>query len=126
MRDLAAIVTLARKDLLSLWRDRVALFWMLAFPLIFAAFFGSIFGGSGPRVANPMKIAVVDDGLDEAGRAFVARLDASDAAEVETMPLEDARNAVRTGRKSAFIRLLRPPADGFAMFGGGAAEIEVG
>ena len=40
-----AVWTLAIKDLRLLVRDRVSLFWVLAFPLLLALFFGSMFGG---------------------------------------------------------------------------------
>ena len=92
---MSAIWTLATKDLLLLWRDRLSIFWMLGFPLIFAAFFGSIFGGSGPSASNPMRVAVVSEGLTDAGRKFVERLDASDAVEVEAMTRAAAVEAVR-------------------------------
>jgi ABC-2 type transport system permease protein len=121
-----ALWTLARKDLLLLARDRMSMFWMLGFPLIFAALFGSIFGGSGPGKSNPLRVAVVAEGLNAAGRAFVARLDASDALEVEELPRAEAVDAVRLGRKIAYLDIRRMPADGFAMFGGDTPEIEVG
>ena len=61
-----AILTLAQKDLLLLWRDRATLFWMFGLPLLFATFFGSIFGGSGPGKSNPLQVAVIEEGLTEA------------------------------------------------------------
>ena len=33
---------IAGKDLSLLWRDRVALFWVVGFPIVFALFFGSV------------------------------------------------------------------------------------
>ena len=105
---------MSRKDLLLLWRDKVSVFWMLGFPLVFAAFFGSIFGGSGPGESNPLRVAVVRESLTDAARVFVERLDASDAVEVEEMPRDDAIAAVRRGRKAAYLDIVRMPADGFA------------
>ena len=32
----------------SFYRDRAALFWTIAFPVIFVVLFGSIFSGNGP------------------------------------------------------------------------------
>jgi ABC-2 type transport system permease protein len=40
-----ALVTLARANILSFVRDRTALFWTLAFPIIFILLFGAIFSG---------------------------------------------------------------------------------
>lgn len=118
--------TLAKKDLLLLWRDRLSLFWLLGFPLVFAALFGAIFGGSGPDEANPLEVAVVAEDLTEAEREFVARLDASDALAVEELPRGVAEEAVRKGRKLAWIDVLSVPASGFMMFGGSPPELAIG
>ena len=50
--------TIAAKDLKVLIRDKMAVFWVLGFPLMIAILFGSIFGGSG--AASKMKIAIAD------------------------------------------------------------------
>jgi ABC-2 type transport system permease protein len=118
--------TLARKDLLLLWRDRVSLFWMLGMPLVFAAFFGSVFGGSGPGKSNPLRIAVIADNLTEAGRNLAKKLDASDAIEVEEMPRALATEAVRKGTKLAFLDIKQAPSDDFGMFAGQMPVIEIG
>ena len=66
-----ALWILARKDLRLLCRDRLSLFWMLGMPLVFAAFFGAVFGGSGPGESNPLRVAVVQEGLTDAGRRLM-------------------------------------------------------
>lgn len=43
---------IARKDLVVLSRDRVALFWVLGFPLVFALFFGTVLDGAIERAAG--------------------------------------------------------------------------
>ncbi len=122
-----AVWTLANKDLLLLWRDKLSLFWMLGFPLVFATFFGSIFGGSGPGKSNPMHVAVIGEDLTDAGRRFVERLDASDAVDVEELPRAKAVEAVRKGQMVAYLDVRRMPNDGFEMFAnGGQPEIEIG
>ena len=40
---MGAVINLALKDLRLLLRDRFGLFWVLAFPLLMALFFGAIF-----------------------------------------------------------------------------------
>src|SRR5438046_8807197 len=42
-----ALVSLSRANLRSFVRDRAALFWMLAFPILFVVLFGTIFAGGG-------------------------------------------------------------------------------
>lgn len=127
------VVVMAAKDLLLLWRDRFGMFWIVVFPLVYAAFFGAIFGGDGDDVPG-MRVAVVDLDDSEGSRAFVADLDASDALRALTedsegtpLDLEAARHAVRRGRVVAYVAL--PPGFGdvgFEMFGGRAPELEVG
>jgi len=121
------VATLARKDLLLLWRDRFGLFWILVFPLVFALFFGSIFGGmGGPRRAALKVALVLEDAGEEAG-AFAERLAASPALELRALVREAAREEVRRGNLAAFVA-IRP---GFGealsrLAAGGAPELEVG
>ena len=66
MRALRAL-TIA--NMRSYLRDRQALFWSLAFPLIFVFLFGSIFGGgSGSR-----SVAWVDDDASQASARSAPR-----------------------------------------------------
>jgi ABC-2 type transport system permease protein len=118
--------TLARKDLLLLWRDRVSLFWMLGMPLVFALFFGSVFGGGGPGKSNPLRVAVIAENLSDAGRRLAQKLDASDAIEVEEMPRALATEAVRKGTKLAFLDIKQAPSDELGMFAGQMPVIELG
>ncbi len=115
---MSVLWTLAVKDLRLFVRDRLALFWSLAFPLIFGLFFGAISGGGG-RGNAAMPILVVDEADNEGSRAFVQRLEASEALQVErATDLQIARAKVRTGDKVAFVRITPEFADGaFAMFG---------
>ncbi|MEM7160364.1 MAG: ABC transporter permease [Myxococcota bacterium] len=117
-----AIWTLAIKDLRLLIRDRFSLFWVLAFPLLLALFFGSMYStGSGDRAA--MKIVVVDDSGGKASQ-FVERLSESAAMEVDSVEsLDDARDLVRRGARVAFVHIRPGFSDGgFAMFAGGSSD----
>lgn len=112
-----AVWTLAIKDLRLLVRDRVSLFWVLAFPLLLALFFGSMFGGDeGERAA--MKVVAFDES-GGAAQAFLARLGESDAIEIDTAPsLQEARDRVRRGERVAFVHVRPDFSDGsLAMFG---------
>lgn len=119
---------LAVKDLRLFVRDRVALFWALAFPLVFALFFGSLFGGDdGTR--GKIALVVVDEAKTEGSASFVERLGASDALDVDTATdLESATSLVRGGKRVAYLRIEESFEGGaFALFGGGdEPSIELG
>lgn len=120
---MGAVFTLALKDLRLLLRDRVSLFWILAFPLLFALFFGTIFGGGGDDDKAAMPIVVVDESGGSA-EGFIERLSDSDALEVDTVAtLDEARDLVRRGKRIAFVHIRPDFSDsGFAMFGGGGDD----
>lgn len=134
-----AILTLAGRDIKSVVRDRFALFWIFAFPLMYALFFGSIFGDGGDGSRGRISLLVVDDDRSEASGELVETLadheslrvpregEAADAP-VALSSLDEAREAVRLGRKTAYLRILAGYGDSpFAMFGGGeGTTLEVG
>ncbi|MDH3892723.1 MAG: ABC transporter permease [candidate division Zixibacteria bacterium] len=119
------LLIIAAKDLRLLARDRFGLFWVLAFPLMMALFFGAIFsGGSGNRAE--MKIVVVDEAQSEQSAAFAARLDSSSALRVTVSHADSARLLVRTGKAVAYL-IVHP---GFGslenMFAGNGTTLTVG
>lgn len=136
-----AVLALAKKDLLLLYRDKFALFWILAFPLMFALFFGSIFGDDGGGARGAISIAVVDEDGSDVSRAIVAKLakhesvrlarvgEGEDAA-LETPSLDEARELVQKGRRVAYLRIPRGYGENpYAVFGGGGEdepELELG
>lgn len=137
---MGTLLTLARKDLRLLFRDRFGMFWIFAFPLMYAGFFGMIFGSdddSGGR--GRLALAIVDDDHSDAARRLIGRLAAHASLSVERQPddanavllrsLEDAAGLVRRGKRVAYLRLPQGfGADPFAMFRGGddAVRIELG
>ncbi|MFO1076171.1 MAG: ABC transporter permease [Planctomycetota bacterium] len=121
-----AIWTMAKKDLLVLSRDKSAMLWMLGMPILFAVFFGAVFGGSGPDESNPLQIAVVAEGLTEPDKRFVQRLDASDAIAVDIVPRERAEELVRKGQRLAWLEVVHVPDEELGMFAGEAPEVNLG
>ena len=115
------ILSLAAKDLKMILRDKFALFWVFAFPLMYALFFGSIFGGDdGDGARSKISVAVVDDDGSTASQGLVSRLADHDSLRVEragegadapprVSTLEEARDGVRVGRKVAYIPSSRSP-----------------
>ena len=135
-----AILTLALKDLKLLFRDGFALFWVFAFPLMYALFFGSLFGNDDDGSRGRIAIAVVDEDGSEASAQLIGRLAEHESirlprqgAEEDALPalstLEEARALVRKGSRTAYLRI--PAGYGvspFALFGGGddSPGLEVG
>jgi ABC-2 type transport system permease protein len=107
-------------NLKSFLRDRLALFWTLAFPILFVILFGSIFSSSGP---SRFETGWVDqDGTPAAiglreGFASTGLLDLRD----ET--LDEALAAMREGDLSAVI--VVPAGTGAAMSAPGAPPVSL-
>jgi ABC-2 type transport system permease protein len=103
---MAAALAIALKDLRVLSRDPMALFWALAFPVVFALFFGSIMkvGSDGERA--PIRVVLVahaSPAVDATARALrAAGLEVALAAEAE------ARDAVRRGQAALLVDLPAP------------------
>ena len=97
-----AAVFIALKDLRLLSRDRVALFWVLGFPLAFALLFGSVMSSALDEASRRISVVVVADDRDS---PLAKALSESDRLDVRSMSLEDAQRAVRHGRESAYLRL---------------------
>lgn len=130
-----AILALARKDLLLLVRDKFALFWIFAFPLMFALFFGSIFGSDGGGGRGAITIAVVDEDGSDGSRALTTALGEHESvklvrtgegedAPIEALTLEEAREAVQKGRRAAYVRIPAGYGENpYAVFGAGGDEV---
>ena len=132
------ILALARKDLKLLVRDKFALFWILAFPLMYALFFGAIFGDGGDGGRAKMKLALVDEDGSDVSAALAANLadsealtlvhpdpEAEETAPAESFELEAAREAVQKGRLTAYLRIPEGYGENpYALFSGGAGGDE--
>jgi ABC-2 type transport system permease protein len=82
-----ALLALTLANIRSYIRDRAALFWTLAFPLVFIFMFGLIFSAGGSRLT----LAVVRDDATPAADAFVTALDEQAGVEVKSLSEDDAR-----------------------------------
>jgi linearmycin/streptolysin S transport system permease protein len=121
-----AIWAMVVKDMTLLARDRMAFFFTFGFPLIMAVFFGTIFAGGGKETPE-MSIAVVDEDRTPGSRAFAKQLDDGPEFRADSMGLEDAREAVRMGKRVAFLVLPKGFADSRQrVFYGSGPEIQLG
>lgn len=119
------ILNLALKDLLLLWRDKFGLFWVIAFPLGFAIFFGSIFSDNddGPR---PIGIAVSDQDSTSTSAEFVSELEKSDALEVFHMGADEAKEYIRKGRLTGYVLIDKGFSDFNPFFSDAPLPVKIG
>ena len=88
-----------------IYRNRQALFWSLAFPLLFLVILGLSFGGDG---GSPATIGVVDRAQDEVSERLLDELDSLESIDVELWQDEsEAREAV--GDDDLYMLLVIPP-----------------
>ena len=96
---MSALLLLTVANIKSFTRDRSALFWTLAFPLIFVVLFGSIFSGGN----NDRTIGFADlDGTSASGQLKAAFAGIEGVTLVEE-PEADLLARMRTGEVSAVI-----------------------
>jgi ABC-2 type transport system permease protein len=99
-----AFIALVRKDLVLHFSNRRAVLMSLVAPILIAAFFGSLFGGSGQ---GPSQIPVVLTDLDqsELSARIVANLRSDAALRVSVASADEARAQVRAGQQRAAVLL---------------------
>ena len=116
---MTAFHALIRKDLILFLSDRRALVMTLVLPIVIAAFFGSLFGGSAKTSA--IEVALVQQDGSEIGDKIAAGLKADPNLHVTGMRLADAEQAVRKGERKVAIVLPAGfgEAAGAALFGNG-------
>ena len=97
---MTALWALTLANIRSYVRDRAALFWTLAFPLIFIFMFGFIFQGGGDFSVT---IAWVDEDRTPASSELRAAFDAVDSNELVDLDLEAARVQMQDGEVSTIV-----------------------
>jgi ABC-2 type transport system permease protein len=102
---MTAFLALVRKDLILYLSDRRALLMHLALPIVIAAFFGSVFGGSGGAKASGIDVAVVQLDASPVGAKIAAGLKLDPNLHVTPMDLAQAEAAVRKGSQAVAIVL---------------------
>lgn len=122
---MGTIISIAKKDLRLLGRDRVSFFFTFIFPLIYGVMFGFMF--SGDSKPSDMKLAIYDEDVSTRSAAFAKVLGESDGLAITSATSrQQAQDLVRTGKVSASIIL--PKGYGEAaknIFSGRPATLEV-
>jgi linearmycin/streptolysin S transport system permease protein len=125
------MLTLTLKDLLLLWRNKTALFWVIAFPLAFGLFYGAIISRSfGPP---KMSIAFVDEDKSAVSNALAEKLSAhanvrlvQTQAEGQPHDRDSATQSVRRGDLTAYLLLHPGFGESLRPFGQDGTKIELG
>jgi ABC-2 type transport system permease protein len=89
-----SLIALSRANLKSFVRDRAALFWTLAFPIIFVLLFGTIFSGGGKLNYN---VGWVDEDGGAAAKQLRAGFEATDLVTLHDGSLETERASMQRG-----------------------------
>lgn len=103
-KQLLPIVTFARIDLKRLFRDKVAIFFVFVFPLIFLIIFGTIFSGDN-NVS--FRVALINESKTEFAGEFSGKMQKNDVFEVdkEVNTLNQAKEKMNRGQLDATIIL---------------------
>lgn len=104
MKSLYTIYTFARIDILRSFRDKVALFFIFVFPLIFLFVFGGIFGKSSEISFN---VALISNANNQFTTNFVKQMKKDDLIKVssEIKNTDDAKEKMKRGEIDAIIKL---------------------
>ncbi len=104
MKSIYTIYTFARIDILRAFRDKVALFFIFVFPLIFLFVFGGIFGKSSEISFN---VALISSADNQFTTNFVKQMKKDDLIKVssEIKNTDDAKEKMKRGEIDAIIKL---------------------
>jgi ABC-2 type transport system permease protein len=97
-----SLIALSGANLKSFVRDRAALFWTLAFPIIFVLLFGTIFSGGGKLNYN---VGWVDEDGSAAAKQLRAGFEATDLVTLHDGTLATERDAMQRGDIDGIIEV---------------------
>lgn len=106
-KSILPITTFARIDIKRLFRDKVAIFFVFLFPLIFLIIFGSIFSGNNDV---SFRVALINQSQNESAKQIETAIRENEIFKVdeEATSMEDASEKMNRGQLDATIIL---PAD---------------
>ncbi len=92
------IITIAWKDLILLSRDRMAMFFLLAFPVLMGVLFGLMYQGTSQPKPGGLVVAVIDEDQSKMSEALINHLVANESLKVERLEMEAAQERIRKGQ----------------------------
>jgi len=95
---MTALIALIRKDLILYLNDKRALMMHLLMPVVLAAFFGSLFGGSPDDKTNKLDVGLVLLDQSDSGQKIAAGLKADSSLRITELSDTAAQAAVRAGK----------------------------
>jgi ABC-2 type transport system permease protein len=100
-----AFKALVRKDIAIFLRDRRALVVSVLTPIVVAAFFGFLFGGTGAggRVVSRMAVGVTDLDGSALTKAVIESLSQDESLQIQLLPEAQAEQLVRAGKLRAAV-----------------------
>ena len=101
---MTASLALLRKDLVLYFSNRRSVIMSIAAPILIAAFFGSLFGGSDSKPAN-IPVAITDLDHSELSMKIVAAMRADSALTVSDVGEAEALAQVKAGTLRAAVTL---------------------
>lgn len=99
------LFALIRKDIILFLHDKRALVLTLLMPILLAAFFGYLTGGSGKKEAAKIDIALVQLDTHVISQKIVEGLKADTSLQIQESKLEVAQDLVRKGKLAVVIVL---------------------
>lgn len=120
------VLLMALKDLKLLTRDKIGMFFMVAFPIIMGVFFGFVMGSMGDSESTTLTVAVIDEDDSETSRQFVESLQEIESLDVRTMGRAEAADQVRRGRLIGLIAVPKGFGETAGILWADPPAIEVG
>ncbi|MDQ3123368.1 MAG: ABC transporter permease [bacterium] len=103
-KSLLPVTTFVKIDVRRLFRDKVAIFWVFFFPLIFLVIFGTIFGGDNEV---SFRVGLLNKSSSQFATEFASKLEENKVFKVdkEITDLDKAKEKMNRGQLEATITL---------------------
>jgi len=103
-KQLLPVLTFARIDIKRLFRDKVAIFFVFIFPLIFLIIFGNIFGGNNEV---SFRVGLINQSSSKFSEDFAGQIEKNQVFQVDkdVSTLDQAREKMNRGQLDASIIL---------------------
>ena len=119
------LLVMAQKDLRVVLRDRAGLFWIAAFPVLFALFLGAVMERWSARDDLALSVALTDLDRSQSSQEFVQRLEKMGVLTITPLPVDSARERLGRGEFDALIVLTKGFGAAVDWYAGGAEVIRI-